>query len=101
MGTRVQLQGILEKICGCKHVYFQPPSNLCMKYPAIRYELADIGNSYADDSVYMQNRRYSITVIDQDPESRIVEEISKLPTSKFSNSYPADGLYHTVFNLYF
>ena len=86
---------------GNRNVYFQPPSTLNMKYPAIRYELSSIENSHANNAVYVQNNSYKIILIDTDPDSEYVGKISKLPKCRFITSYPSDGLNHWIFNLYF
>ena len=99
--TRLDLQTLLENLINCDHVYYQPPSNLQMKYPAIRFSRSDIENKFADNSVYAQQHAYEIIVIDKDPDSEIVEKVSKLPTARFERHYVADNLNHDVFQLYF
>lgn len=99
--TRLDLQTLLENLINCDHVYYQPPSNLQMKYPAIRFSRSDIENKFADNSVYVQQHAYEIIVIDKDPDSEIVEKVSKLPTARFERHYVADNLNHDVFQLYF
>jgi hypothetical protein len=51
-----------------------------MNYPAIVYGLEDIENTFADDGVYLSQRKYSVTVIDEDPDSPIVCKVAVLPT---------------------
>jgi len=82
------------------NVYFQPPASLKMKYPAIRYELARIDPTSADNKPYLLDRAYQVTVIDSDPDSEIVEAISKWPQCVFNRQYTADNLNHFVFILY-
>ncbi len=101
MHDRIELQQILEDILGSRNVYFQPPAPVKMSYPAIVYELSDIENEHADNVPYVQRTRYSITVIDKDPDSRIPFAISKLPTCSFDRAYKSDNLNHYVLNLYY
>ncbi len=101
MASRLELQTLLEELMGNRHVYFQPPSNLTMKYPAIRFELAGINNSHADNAVYSQSKNYKLTLIDEDPDSEYADKISKLPKCRFDRMYTSSGLNHWVFNLYF
>lgn len=101
MASRLELQTLLENLMDNRNVYFQPPSTLKMKYPAIRYELNSIENVHADNAVYAQNNSYKIILIDEDPDSEYVSELSKLPKCRFVTAYPSDGLNHWVFNLYF
>ena len=101
MATRVDLQNVLEKILGSRNVYYQPPESLKMSYPAIVYSRKTIDNSYANNSVYKQNYAYEITVIDKNPDSEIVNKISKLPTCRFDRHFKSDNLNHDVFTLYY
>lgn len=97
--SRKQLQKMLTEQLGTTNVYFQPPESLRMKYPAIIYKLSDIDNKMANNSVYKQNKAYDITVIDDDPDSKLVEKMSILAT--FITQFTSDNLYHTVFRLYY
>ena len=101
MGSRLELQTMLEKILGSRNVYFQPPESIKMKYPAIVYSRDDITNDSADNLVYKQSHFYQLTVIDEDPDSEIVEKVSKLPKCRFNRHYTADNLNHDTFTLYF
>lgn len=101
MDSRLELQDLLEKILGSRNVYFQPPPSVMMKYPAIRYSISNIQNTFADNVVYGQTRRYEIIVMDEDPDSEIVTKISQLPTALFNRQYKANNLNHTVFTIYF
>lgn len=96
---RLKLQTMLEEILGSRNVYFQPPENIKMRYPAIRYDVNNIDNDFADDAVYKQTRSYEIIVIDRDPDSEIVDKISKLPTCRYGTRYESDGLNHTTFTI--
>lgn len=101
MATRVDLQNTLEELLGSRNVYYQPPESLKMNYPAIVYARKTIDNSYANNSVYKQNYAYEITVIDKNPDSEIVNKISKLPTCRFDRHFKSDNLNHDVFTLYY
>lgn len=107
MGKRLELHEILCGIInitesnGDTHVYFDPPASVKMKYPAIRYSRSNIRNDHADDSVYKQITAYEIVVIDDNPDSDIVEKISMLPMCTFNRHYKADNLNHDAFTLYY
>ena len=101
MATRVDLQNVLEELLGSRNVYYQPPESLKMNYPAIVYARKTIDNSYANNSVYKQNYAYEITVIDKNPDSEIVNKISKLPTCRFDRHFKSDNINHDVFTLYY
>lgn len=101
MRTRTDLHKLLCEILGSNNVYFQPPESIRMQYPAIVYSRDDISNEHADNNVYMQSRLYNVIVIDPDPDSEIVDRISKLPLCIFDRHYAADNLNHDSFSLYF
>lgn len=99
MGSRLELQNLLESILGSRNVYYQPPESIKIKYPAIIYSRNDIDNNFADDIVYMQSHTYQIIVIDANPDSEIVNKISKLPMCRYNRHYTSDNLNHDVFIL--
>ena len=99
MGNRLDLQAMLESLLGSRNVYFQPPSSVKIKYPAIVYSRNNINNTHADDAVYRQLLEYEITVIDSDPDSEIVMKLSRIPRCEFNRHYTADNLNHDVFTI--
>ena len=101
MANRLDLQAELEELLGSRNVYFQPPASVRINYPAIVYTRSDIDNTFADDSVYMQSHFYEVTVIDEDPDSKIVETVSKLPTCRFSRHFTSENLNHDTFIIYY
>ena len=101
MERRLKLQTILEGIMKNKNVYFQPPPSIRMRYPAIVYSLDDIDTIYADDKPYRTRKNYSVTLIADDPDSSLVDELSKLSLCSFERCYIADNLYHYVFSLFY
>ena len=102
MSRRLKLHNALCDILSCPNkgpecrAYFQPPSSVKMKYPAIVYALDDIENTFANDGVYLSARKYSVTVIDSDPDSSLVGKVSSMPTSRFNRHYTKDNLNHDV-----
>lgn len=101
MDNRPNLQTMLENILGSRNVYYQPPESLKLNYPAIVYERSRIQNTFALDNVYKQSHFYTITVIDYDPDSPIVETISKLPKIRWDRHFVSDNLHHCVFTIYY
>lgn len=99
---RMQLDTILRDIAR-EHsgkVYFQPPSNVQMTYPAIRYKVSRIDANHADNIPYLLGTQYEVTVIDKDPDSVIAEEIARLPSCSSNRFYTAENLNHWVFTIY-
>lgn len=95
------LKKVLEEILGSKEVYFQPPPNVRMKYPAIVFEREDIQNTFADNLVYAQNTAYKVTVMDKNPDSEIVKEVSLIPTARYVQFFVTDNLNHDVFIIFY
>ena len=101
MESRLELQILLEELLGSRNVYYQPPESVKMKYPAIVYSRQNIDNRHANNNVYIQNDVYSITVIDENPDSEIVKKVSLLPMCNFNRHYTSDNLNHDVFTIYY
>ena len=101
MDRRLELQGILEEILGSRNVYFQPPSSIRLKYPAIVYTRKSIDNTRAGDVSYKMETEYEAVVIDQDPDSEIVYKLSLLPYCKHTAHYETDNLNHDAFRIYY
>ena len=52
MASRLELHEALCKVLGSRNVYFQPPEDIKMNYPAIEYSRASIDNTFANNDVY-------------------------------------------------
>lgn len=104
MDKRLELDALLRKVMkgvsGVENVYFQPPENLLLKYPAIIYSRSDIHNRPADDMVYSQFTFYDLTVIDKNPDSLLVYAVASLPRCKFGRHYKSDNLNHDTFAIF-
>lgn len=95
-----ELQSIMADLSGVKKAYIQPPTSL--EYPCIMIERGNPSDySFADNVKYWLKKGYTITVIDRDPHSLIPDLVEGLPHSEFDRSFRTDGLYHTVFQLFF
>lgn len=101
MAPRLELQALLEEILGSDEVWFQPPSNVQMTYPAIVYKRLAVETYFADDIPFCRKKRYQVTIIDRDPDSEIPDKVAQLPTATFDRNFVADNLNHDVYNLYF
>ena len=101
MGQRIDLHQILVNALGSNNVYFQPPETIKMKYPCIVYILDGIESEHAGNRPYLHRRKYSVTVIDKDPESEIPGRVSDLQYSRYDRHFVSDNLHHDVFTLYY
>jgi hypothetical protein len=98
---RLDLQDLLVILLGSNNVYFQPPSNLKLKYPCIIYKRDDTDIKFSNNQPYTNMTRYLVTVVDTEPDSEIHKKVAKLPMCSYSRFYTADNLNHDVYNLYF
>ena len=102
MANRTNLSQELCDILGSTNVYFQPPASISMKYPCIKYSLEGIDALHADDNNYKNTRRYTVIVIDRNPDSEIPEKIlNHFKMCSFDRGYPSDNLNHFVLTLYY
>lgn len=101
MGSRLELQTLLETVLGSDKVYFQPPPSIIMSYPCIVYNRSKIDTKFANNNPYNLEKEYSITVIDKNPDSLIPEKIANLPRCIFNRHFTSDNINHDVFILYF
>jgi hypothetical protein len=96
---RLQLQQLLLGLC--ENVYFQPPSNIELKFPCIVYQRDDASLQHADNEVFRHLQRYQVSWIDLDPDSVPTGQLLALPHCSYSRFYVADNLNHDVFNLFY
>jgi predicted membrane-bound spermidine synthase len=101
MGTRLEMQAALAALQVDVSVYFQPPSNVSMVYPAIVYNRDIRAVNYADNGIHSQTHRYQVTVIDRDPDSLLPDLVGDLPFSTRVRHFTTEGLHHDIFYVYF
>lgn len=101
MDRRLDFHGILVEVNGNRNVYYQPDQNTRMVYPAIVYDLDYMSTRYGGNLPYNVQRRYQVTHITRSADSGILEKLAALPTAAFDRAFKSDGLYHTVFNIYY
>lgn len=99
MGTRLNLQTLLETLLGSDKVYFQPPPSHVMSYPCIVFNRSNIRSKSADNAPYKLTKEYTITVIDANPDSIVPDKIAKLPQAIFDRHFASGNLNHDVFNI--
>ncbi len=106
MGRRPILQSTLETLLGTGpsnklKVYFQPKTNTKLDYPCITYQRDQGKSNYANNGPYKHTKRYSITVIDPDPDSPILEKLETTLRVVFQRHFATDNLNHDIYSLYF
>lgn len=101
MATRIELHEKLCEILGSRNVYYDPPSNTKMKFPAIEYHLARYEPVRADDFLYLVRNRYELTLMEKTPESETVGELLRLPYCSHDRSFVSDNMHHNTFTIYY
>lgn len=107
MASRLDLHNEFIDILGTQNevesrVYFQPPSNITMKYDAIRYGLSGKDLKYANNRVYQNTNCYEGVVITRKPNIEIIDKIlNHFEMITFGRPYIADNLNHYPFTLYY
>ena len=101
MGSRLELQYLLEELLGNENVYYNPPATLMRRYPSIEYTRDDINTIHASNNTYLMTNQYKITVIDTLPDNSVITKLLKLPMCVYDRHYTSDGLYHDVLQLYY
>jgi hypothetical protein len=99
--NRLALHNKLVELFGNNHVYYQPPENLKMEYPCIRYSKSDITSSHADNIKYINKPSYEIVIIDKHPDNDVIGKILELPLSSYDRHYISDNLNHDIIKLFF
>lgn len=101
MASRLELQSKLEELLGSRNVYYQPPENFKINYPAIIYNKSDIDSTKADNLNYVNTTRYNVIIVDRKPDNPVISKILELPLSRYDRHYISDNLNHDSINLYF
>lgn len=97
---RLEIDNLFREILGTTDVYFEPPENVKLKYPCIIYNRTSGLTNFASNKPYTFNYRYTVTVIDRDPDSRIPEKLASQQCCTFDRGFTNDNLYHYVFTIY-
>lgn len=83
------------------NVHFQPPQTIRLTYPCIIYSRGNANVLYANNKKYKNKDRYTVLLIERDPDSSLRDSISEIPYSTEEPTYRADNLYHRPFTIYF
>lgn len=101
---RRELHTSLTTILGSSNVYFQPPSNITMKYPCFVYNRSSPYTINADDQTYLLRGHYSLTYIDSNIERAMAMQTKLLKSFEHisvERSFTSENLNHDVYNLYY
>lgn len=99
--SRTELSQLLRAALGSNNVYYQPPESTKIGYPCIIYSLNNEWALRANDKKYLNKRRYTVIVVDKNPDSLIPDKIGEFENSSFDRTYVSDNLNHFVYTIYF
>lgn len=97
--ARPALHDLLRAIV--EHCYFEPPADIQLQYPCIVYHHTNDRDDFADDKHYRKSKRYTVTIIDEDPDSEIPDRLKELPYCSSDRNFSVDGLSHFVYTLFY
>lgn len=86
---------------GKNHCYFQPPADIEMNYPCFVYNYTNDVDFFADDIHYRNSKRYTVTYITHDPDSKISDRMKSLRHCSSDRNFSVNGLNHFVYTLYY
>ena len=102
MNRRQEITQILRTKLGIQNVYFQPPEDLKMKFPCVRYKLSDIKTMKADNMLYNHTQGYELVYITREPDNILVDTMLKtFDHISFSGCQVINDLYHYRYKLYY
>ena len=101
MGRRDDLHTLLKATLGHNRAYFQPPEDVKMEYPCVKYERDRIMGTFADNIPYEHRTRYQLIYISRDVDDTMVQTLARLPRCSHERFYVANQLNHDVFTIFF
>ena len=101
MADRKTLHAKLCEILGSSNVYFQPPEDLKMTYPCIRYAYSGVSERRANDALYDYTMQYTMVLITKKESIDLAMEfVKQIPMCRLERPYTGGNLYHYQFTLY-
>lgn len=106
MERKHELATKLQNILGSPYVYHQAPPSTGMRYPCFIYEERPDEESYANNSVYISNHIWDVTLIrpykDRENNSKLVEAVKQgFQYRSHVQHFVSSGLIHDVFQITF
>jgi len=97
---RLKLHSELCRVLGSRNVYYDPPSSINMKYPAIVYSRYRVDTRKADNIGYLRDAGFSVTLIRKDDDDDCLDRLLDLPFASFDRSFSADNMHHDVLTVF-
>lgn len=97
---RQDLEAMFKEVLGNNNVYFAPPETKKLSYECIVYDRVSGDQTFANNTPYKTDRRYTVTVISKDPDTLTPDKLATKEKCTFDRSFCTDNLYHFVFTVY-
>ena len=97
---RERFHRLLASVAPHCRLYYNPPENFKMEYPAVVYNLSKIKKKRASNISYLSNKQYEVTLITKDPEDQAIDGLANITMAEFERHFESDLLHHYVFNIY-
>ncbi len=102
---RLYVQDLLETsmtLAGYSpHVYYQPPESIKLVYPCIVYDRDRFETAYANGKIYKDMTKYTLTVMDKDPVSPLVDILRAIEYCEMDREFTSDNVHHFVFTFFY
>lgn len=100
---RLELHEKLCELLGSRNVYYQPPSNITMRYPCIVYHPNPTEDYYADNQRYFVYFSYRVQIIAHDPEFALFDTFPDNfeYATETPQRFEADNLNHANYKIYY
>lgn len=102
MGQFLDLQMKLSELMEGNMVKFQPPPGYQLTYPCLVYNISSGTTRFAENMPYLFTRRYTLTLMDRNPDSIFFDRIAKaFPMITVDRCFSTQGIHHFVYTLYY
>ena len=101
---RLNLQAFLENVLPGEDTltaYFQKPGKTGLEYPCAMYNRDRTQVKFADNIKFFLKKRWTVTVMDRNPDSDIPDLIEALSWCELDRTFVTDGINHWVFTLHY
>lgn len=100
--TRKELGKILKTLFPeIKNFYFSPPQGKQMSYPCVVYKIEGDRTIKADNLSYIRKKRYSVTIIDENPDSEYSDRLVEKFGCSLDRAFTSENLNHFIHTIYF
>lgn len=101
MKTKEEVGDLLEGVLGNSNVYFQPPTNIKLKYPCMVYKFVTPKVDRAGNMPYIVTGHWEVHHMYKDPDNSLVEKmLFASPFVAHDNNIVSEGVYNDYYTIY-